>query len=362
LVVNFTKMDGAEGSVSFTVDCLVSTHKEASGFAPAPLEQGELQVVNLPLSAVSTIATLRLKLPSDVRRADARAGVKSCIREVLHRMPEGPPQLDPVDEMGITDDAFRKLLRNLEDTELRCTKAVDRLGPTARDDLTAYGRRSKLQAEAKALRKKLKQSATMAFKSELKHRKRVLRRLGHTDADGVVQLKGRVACCIDSADELVLSELIFAGALNDLAPPQLTALLSCLVYDEKSKGEQARLRDELTEPLRTLQETARRVGTVAKECRIDLDVDAYVDKMTPGLMEVVYLWSSGSKFVDVMKAVEKDKIFEGSIIRCIRRLEEVLREVAEAAKLMGNDELATKADRANATIKRDIVFAASLYL
>lgn len=55
-------------------------------------------------------------------------------------------------------------------------------------------------------------------------------------------------------------------------------------------------------------------------------------------------------------------VFEGSIIRCIKRLEELLRQMADAAKAIGNTELEHKFNEATTKIKRDIVFAASLYL
>lgn len=35
-------------------------------------------------------------------------------------------------------------------------------------------------------------------------------------------------------------------------------------------------------------------------------------------------------------------VFEGSIIRCIRRLEEILRQMCQAAKTIGNTELENK--------------------
>jgi len=47
------------------------------------------------------------------------------------------------------------------------------------------------------------------FREELKNRSRVLKKLGHIDADGVVQLKGRAACLIDTGDELLVTELMF---------------------------------------------------------------------------------------------------------------------------------------------------------
>ena len=55
-------------------------------------------------------------------------------------------------------------------------------------------------------------------------------------------------------------------------------------------------------------------------------------------------------------------VFEGSIIRCMRREEELLRQMANAAKAIGNTELENRFAEGNGKIKRDIVFAASLYL
>lgn len=49
------------------------------------------------------------------------------------------------------------------------------------------------------------------FRDELKNRSRVLKKLGHIDADSVVQLKGRAACLIDTGDELLVTELMFNG-------------------------------------------------------------------------------------------------------------------------------------------------------
>ena len=58
-------------------------------------------------------------------------------------------------------------------------------------------------------------------------------RLGYADAADVIEMKGRVACEISSGDELLLTELIFNGAFNDLTVEQEVALLSCFVFQEK---------------------------------------------------------------------------------------------------------------------------------
>ena len=55
-------------------------------------------------------------------------------------------------------------------------------------------------------------------------------------------------------------------------------------------------------------------------------------------------------------------LFEGSITRAIRRLSELLNELMSAAKAVGHDELYVKLGEGAKLIRRDIVFAASLYI
>lgn len=55
-------------------------------------------------------------------------------------------------------------------------------------------------------------------------------------------------------------------------------------------------------------------------------------------------------------------VYEGSLIRVFRRLEENLRQMAEASKVMGSEELEKKFEEALSKVKRDIVAAQSLYL
>ena len=55
-------------------------------------------------------------------------------------------------------------------------------------------------------------------------------------------------------------------------------------------------------------------------------------------------------------------VFEGSIVRVIRRLEELLRQLATAATAIGNIELKKLFEDGATKIRRGVVFAASLYL
>lgn len=61
-------------------------------------------------------------------------------------------------------------------------------------------------------------SQLQKFRDELKNRSRVLKKLGHIDGDGVVQLKGRAASLIDTGDELLVTELMFNGKCFVVSP------------------------------------------------------------------------------------------------------------------------------------------------
>ncbi len=55
-------------------------------------------------------------------------------------------------------------------------------------------------------------------------------------------------------------------------------------------------------------------------------------------------------------------IFEGSIIRSVRRMDELMQQLVSAAKVLGDERLAARIEEANLLIRRDIMFAASLYI
>ena len=76
-------------------------------------------------------------------------------------------------------------------------------------------------------------------------------------------------------------------------------------------------------------------------------------------MEAVFAWCKGAKFIEVQKLTDT---FEGTTIRTLRRLEELIRQLASAAKAIGNHELQHKFERGSELLKRDIVFCSSLYL
>jgi ATP-dependent RNA helicase DOB1 len=108
-----------------------------------------------------------------------------------------------------------------------------------------------------------------------------------------------------------------------------------------------------------MQATAREVAQVLIENKLLTDEEEFLKRFDPSLIDVTYAWSSGMKFSEVCKLSE---IYEGSIIRALRRLEELLRQLAAASVAIGNNELVQLFTDGSAKIRRGVVFAASLYI
>lgn len=58
-----------------------------------------------------------------------------------------------------------------------------------------------------------------------------------------------------------------------------------------------------------------------------------MDSIKEQLGEVTYNWCQGQTFEEICKSTDS---FEGSIIRTLRRLDELLKQMENAAKVIGN--------------------------
>ncbi|KIJ66348.1 hypothetical protein HYDPIDRAFT_86124 [Hydnomerulius pinastri MD-312] len=183
----------------------------------------------------------------------------------------------------------------------------------------------------------------------------VLKELKFINDNQTVQLKGRVACEINSANELVLTELILENTLANYEPEEVVALLSCFVFQEKTDVEPV-IPPKLAEGIEAIAAITDRVGRI--QDRHKVAEEEFRSTLKTGLVEVVYEWARGMPFD---KITELTDVAEGTVVRVITRLDETCREVRDAARVIGDAELFKKLEEAQIKIKRDIVFAASLY-
>lgn len=191
---------------------------------------------------------------------------------------------------------------------------------------------------------------------EYQMRIEVLKELGYVDDNKTVTLKGKVACEMGN-HELMVTELLLENIFAEKSIEVIVALLSSLVFQQKFCSE-PELKPELVEGIKEFKRVATKIGQKQKDCGLPEPVGDFVEQFNFGLVEVVYEWAHGMPFNKIMELTD---VQEGVTVKCIQRLDESLRDVRNAAKIVGDTNLVEKMEKASAAIKRDIVFAASLY-
>jgi ATP-dependent RNA helicase DOB1 len=78
---------------------------------PGPGEKGRMEVVPVVLSCIESIGHVRIFMPGELKTPEQRNSVRKSLEEVKKRFPDGIAVLDPVENMRIDDDSFKKLLR-----------------------------------------------------------------------------------------------------------------------------------------------------------------------------------------------------------------------------------------------------------
>ncbi|EEY56233.1 DEAD/DEAH box RNA helicase, putative [Phytophthora infestans T30-4] len=304
----------------------------------------EMKICPVPLEMLDLISSLRVYIPKDLRTLESRQAVGKSVKEVLRRFPQGVPLLDPREDLDIQDEQFLRVIEKTVDAEKQLKSSPFHNAADKEARFALYNLKMESEAKMRELERKIKESKSLVLRDDLRRRRRVLRRLEFVDKEGVIQRKGRTACEVSTTDELLVTEMIFNGQFNDLSVNDAVALLSCLINTEKKKeSDKPPQAESLEVPVRQLRETAQRIAKVMQDAKMTIDVDEYAGAFNTNLVDVVIAWCQGAKFSQICKMSDA---FEGTIIRCLRRLEELLRQLTLAAHSIG----------------ADMSFAASLYL
>jgi hypothetical protein len=86
--------------------------------------EGQIEVVPVLLPLIDGISSVRVYVPKDLRTPDARKSVGKTLAEVHKRFKDGVPLLDPIEDMHIEDDNFKKIIRVPPDRRRICDPGV----------------------------------------------------------------------------------------------------------------------------------------------------------------------------------------------------------------------------------------------
>jgi superfamily II RNA helicase len=169
--------------------------------------------------------------------------------------------------------------------------------------------------------------------------------------------KGQLVAGLRHDNELLVAEMVWRGLLDDLSPAEAAALCSCLIEESRS-GDAAAARLFL----RRRPKLARRVGDLERVAAAVGEAQALRGLPIPlgvstGFMPAVFRWASGE---DDWAGIVEESFggHEGDLIRAMRRLIDVLRQLADAPEV--GPAVAALSTRAARAVDRGIVLESAL--
>ncbi|KAL6735952.1 hypothetical protein Aduo_006351 [Ancylostoma duodenale] len=234
--------------MGFKSDSIDENHSLAQLQPIAEGAYASWDVISMALDCVEEISAVRLKLPQKLD-SNTKGVIEQMIKSMKQRFSK-IPLLHPVNDMRITEPAFVHAVEKVAELEQRSQEHPLRKNRDFELIKKQYLAKEEKKRELKGLEEELRKAQSVLQLDELSHRKRLLRRLEYSDKSDIITEKGRCACELSAADELMLTEMLYGGVFTDLSPPQLAALLSCFVFQENAKT--PKLADELSGCLRKL--------------------------------------------------------------------------------------------------------------
>jgi superfamily II RNA helicase len=159
----------------------------------------------------------------------------------------------------------------------------------------------------------------------------VLEQFGAVRA-GRLEAKGRLIAGLRHDNELLVAEVMARGILADLTLPEAAALCSALSEEARS-GEPGvargflKSRPKLRRKLEQIAAVAETVGEAQRHRRLGMPLSVHA-----GFMPAVFRWASGE---DDWAAIVQEAFggHEGDLIRAMRRLIDLLRQLGENAEV-----------------------------
>ena len=176
-----------------------------------------------------------------------------------------------------------------------------------------------------------------------------------------ITTKGIIASCINECNELLMTEMIFGGLLDDIDFPEIVAVLSAFINEKDQNGEQRFINDlnvpkKVANVLKELQKMAEKFMDIENENKlyIGTDYDLYLDFIEPS-----YIWASGGSIHDVYA---NTSIYDGNFVKAILRINNICENLMDICKTIEKNELCVKLEEYNKILIRDITTINSLYV
>ena len=352
--------------------------------------KGKLIKIPFKINSLENISHIKISLPENITESSLKQ-IEKIYKQISSSLipNKGKKEkinykiMDPIKDLKISDKKYiennnkiEKLnseLKEIEKTFLNTFGKIINFSDNLENILSknefilSYKKKLILRNEIKYSINELNSLNRLVLNEELIIMKKVLTRLNYLDKNNLVTFKGQVACCISSGDTIILTEIIFNGFLNNMNENDIGVILSCFVGGEGAifkKDKQIVEEDKhLMKLYNDLKKEIEIVVDIYIEYKINIkDKEKYIKMFRYDFMKNILYWINGDKTFGEICDEKNSEIYGGSMVRCIRRLDELLKELILCADMIGNSQLKEKFENISKKIRRGIPFSASLYL
>jgi superfamily II RNA helicase len=179
--------------------------------------------------------------------------------------------------------------------------------------------------------------------------------------DNKITVKGIIATCINECNELIFTEMIFRGLIDNLNFPEIIAVLSAFINEKDQNNKDLYISDlKLPNPVINVLKELNKISEYfiteedKKNIYIGTDYNLYLDFIEPA-----YIWAKGGSINEVY---QHTTIYDGNFVKAIMRINNICENLMDICKNIEKYDLCTKLEGYNQILIRDITSINSLYV
>jgi superfamily II RNA helicase len=176
-----------------------------------------------------------------------------------------------------------------------------------------------------------------------------------------ITTKGIIAMGINECQELLFTEMIYQGFLDNLEFPEIVSVISCFINEKDQSSEEKYISDlkvsnSVTNVLKKIKLLSE--NFIKKEDKMQLyigsDYNLYLDFIEPS-----YIWAKGGTINDVYKYTN---VYDGNFVKAIMRINNICENLMDICKNIEKYDICSKLENYEKILIRDITSINSLYV
>ena len=179
--------------------------------------------------------------------------------------------------------------------------------------------------------------------------------------DKKITVKGIIAIGINECQELIFTEMLFKGLLDNLEFSEIIAILSIFI-NEKDQGGDEKYISSLKVP-KNVSNIIKSISIIAEyyinledkhNLYIHSDYKLYLDFVEPS-----YIWACGKSINEVYQYTN---VYDGNFVKTIMRINNICENLMDICKSIEKYDICSKLENYNSILIRDITSINSLYV